>query len=1021
MSTGQPSSADAQSSVKLPDRWITDTPTTARFPHVTRANADEVAPAPISPLGWRIGWTNDALPGVVDGYVRFGITAADEFTWPTPETFGTWGGYFYNQLSLGRLVGVRMPGASAQAIDRAYFGENPDVPPYVADPRDEDAEQTAKLVTVLEAVMGSATYPPYDEYIAFAQRLQRERPDLATMGDAELVSYALTFGGHLRYTWDVYAYVVLGASIGPGAVQGVCEELGRGSDLAGLFGSVGDVVSASSASALWQLSRTVAGSTSLGAEFDRGEDGLLVRMDARTDADAIAFRTEFAELLREHGHRGPNEWDLASPTWRSDPAIALMIIGRLRHQDDSASPSARTASNGADRERLTDELLELAAARGPEMVATFESGLRSGRAYYRMRETGKDAAVRIMDEGRAPLRELGARLAARGVLESADHVFQLLDTELAEVISDPGSFGRIAAERAAIFGRLAELEPPYVVSYPDGAPPIPSWPVRKDEVHAAAAVGEVLHGIGVSSGTATGTARIVHDMARADTLEPGDVMICTTTDPSWVPLFLVAGAVICNVGAREPRGHRHARARRPVRGVRPRRDEPDPRRRRRFGRRQHRRRHHRRAARLRRRRGQDARYCCASLDKVRPCPARSGAGRRWPWPATATPSTRCGSSRTWSAEVLDVAQVRHRHGDGRVQGRRAVGRHVAVVRCRQRRAAQEAGVAAAPGGVELQAVDGVEQRRDVVVVGGVLTGGDVAAQRPPQQRQTGRVVAADRLLEPGDAELVEIVTDASGLADAVRAVGVDHQFDIVAAELAQPAYALPVAVGARSPALADLDLHPGGADVVPPGDLLLELPVGKRREAAGAVQRDVVAAAAAGQGADRYGEQPGGEVPPGDVQGRDRLHVQALGAVIASGAMHGLPGRVDREGRVLAGDLDEMVRDDRFCGGRGVGPADAGVAAGLEGDGDGGDRVPGQRPVGLGFGGGERVDAGGDPVDRRPAGRRPRTHDVPACWRSDRPRRLRRTSRSAARAASAMIVSAGFAAPWVGSVLPSTT
>ena len=32
-------------------------------------------------------------------------------------------------------------------------------------------------------------------------------------------------------------------------------------------------------------------------------------------------------------------------------------------------------------------------------------------------------------------------------------------------------------------------------------------------------------------------------------LEPGDVLVCPITDPSWTPLFLGAVAVVCDAGA----------------------------------------------------------------------------------------------------------------------------------------------------------------------------------------------------------------------------------------------------------------------------------------------------------------------------------------------------------------------------------------------------------------------------------------------------------------------------------------
>jgi pyruvate,water dikinase len=40
---------------------------------------------------------------------------------------------------------------------------------------------------------------------------------------------------------------------------------------------------------------------------------------------------------------------------------------------------------------------------------------------------------------------------------------------------------------------------------------------------------------------------VVSDPAEAD-VEPGDVLVCATTDPSWASLFLVAAAVVIDIG-----------------------------------------------------------------------------------------------------------------------------------------------------------------------------------------------------------------------------------------------------------------------------------------------------------------------------------------------------------------------------------------------------------------------------------------------------------------------------------------
>lgn len=45
-----------------------------------------------------------------------------------------------------------------------------------------------------------------------------------------------------------------------------------------------------------------------------------------------------------------------------------------------------------------------------------------------------------------------------------------------------------------------------------------------------------------------GTARVLRGPADFPRLQPGDVAVCTFTDPSWTPLFRVAGAVVTETG-----------------------------------------------------------------------------------------------------------------------------------------------------------------------------------------------------------------------------------------------------------------------------------------------------------------------------------------------------------------------------------------------------------------------------------------------------------------------------------------
>jgi phosphohistidine swiveling domain-containing protein len=46
----------------------------------------------------------------------------------------------------------------------------------------------------------------------------------------------------------------------------------------------------------------------------------------------------------------------------------------------------------------------------------------------------------------------------------------------------------------------------------------------------------------------TGPARVIDDPAAAH-IEPGEILVASTTDPGWTPLFLTAAALVTETGA----------------------------------------------------------------------------------------------------------------------------------------------------------------------------------------------------------------------------------------------------------------------------------------------------------------------------------------------------------------------------------------------------------------------------------------------------------------------------------------
>jgi phosphohistidine swiveling domain-containing protein len=532
------------------DGWITDTPASARFPVYTRGNADEVGPAPYSPLGWSLTWEQGIAPGTADGWCSLGGFSQEEFSWPVPETFGNWGGYLYNQVSVGRVFGVRAPGASPHIVDEQFFGNNPSVPPYTPDPRDESPERSKAIGARFAEVLATTEQPGYlTDFVALVRAWAEGRPDLQALPDADLVAYGRTASYRQHPTWDVYCMVTVSATVGPSVVGPLAASLGFPNAAAELFSAIGDVASAATAERVWRLSRLARDSERVGAELDTGIDGAIDRLRASGDQAARTFADEFGRLLAVDGHRGPNEWDIASDSWVLRPDLPLGMIDQLRRQDDDQAPQARAAALMTRREQLVAELMH-AVAGDDATKSLLASGLRSGTVFYQAREQVKDAAVRVMLEAKLPFVELGRRLAEHGVIEHPKHVFLLLDRELDEIVTAPEGWRERLARRAADFAELGSRVPPYVVVHGTPTPPISQWRLRADAgTWTKAAAGEELKGLGVSPGVARGRARVAAGLADLTDLEPGDIIVCSTTDPSWVPLFLVAGGVVCDIGA----------------------------------------------------------------------------------------------------------------------------------------------------------------------------------------------------------------------------------------------------------------------------------------------------------------------------------------------------------------------------------------------------------------------------------------------------------------------------------------
>jgi rifampicin phosphotransferase len=256
-----------------------------------------------------------------------------------------------------------------------------------------------------------------------------------------------------------------------------------------------------------------------------------------------AFVAALGRFLDEHGHLGQAFDDIALPSWADEPSILLGELGqRLKHPPERATARAerlrRDAAGKVDevRAKLADQ---------PDTLAKFDAALALARAVGPLTEVHNYWIDRmILARLRTLAMRVGRRLVRESSMEREEDVLFLHVDEIADTIRRPRDRRPLVRERRAEHERQRALTPPRVL----GRPINPDDYGRFDSVPREQGSAGELKGVGASAGVVRGPARVAlgpHDFAR---IQPGDIIVCPASNPSWVPVFAIAGGLVTNTG-----------------------------------------------------------------------------------------------------------------------------------------------------------------------------------------------------------------------------------------------------------------------------------------------------------------------------------------------------------------------------------------------------------------------------------------------------------------------------------------
>jgi len=522
-------------------------------------------PVSVPPCTYTSANISEVLPGVLTPLTASGLKPLDYGFWKTNHDLGLYPGpfpaddrdliflgLFYGRPHLNltrfRHIASQVPGGSAAEFDRPFAGHE----------AGDDAPPSFRLTPRSLATLA--------RFLRNAHRMWRRVPgDLercATVVEAEYTDFRRLDLGVLpletlremieRDREDALQVMVLHiensvmAVVFYEALRSLCTRwLGdpSGATAARLVTGLTTLESARPNRGIFHLYRCVAASSALRDRFLRSPpEHLLEDLRSQADPDTRGFLGELALFLNRFGYRSVNEAELMLPSWDRDPGFVLCMIRNLLQARNPEDPESLEARRSAERRRA---LREARQRLNLPQWRVFRWILSQAQAFIARREKNKALLMMGIHAVKNVFFELSRRLEAQGTLRDGSDLYFLTREEILRLCRDEtfDPYDRIPARRKA-WERNCALRLPETFR---GRPvPLADLPPEAQQEYVGQET--VLTGLGVSPGRVTGRARVITDPRTDAYMEEGEILVAPVTDAGWTPLFLVASALVVDVG-----------------------------------------------------------------------------------------------------------------------------------------------------------------------------------------------------------------------------------------------------------------------------------------------------------------------------------------------------------------------------------------------------------------------------------------------------------------------------------------
>lgn len=500
----------------------------------SRANAAETQPGYVTYLSREPEDRPDEIRAAIGAIVRcFGVTEIPEVRVIKVYHHGY---AYYNMTAVAETLGT-LPGLSTEVIFRSIGyqddeggGEKPGL----------RSTALVRLLPGLPRLLRHLGRQPARaaEVVPVAQRLiARVRREELPRSAGELEALVKEIQARAAEVLNVHITTTLATFALFGLLQQLCNTAEPGVEHALTVGL--DAMSSKELGLeIWKIAEAARRSEAVAKLLLAREPDLLGRLEAMPEGAEV--RAAFARFVDAVGDRTSEEMDLSVPRWEETPEVVFAMAasylesGIDPHRVFADQRRARIAAAARVEKKLS-----------PPLRPILRALLAQTQQFVVLRENLRTVWMKCLSAERRAYLAHAAELVRGGLLEQKEDIFHLKKTEVSRAMAgglDAATAARLVAERRREKELCERLHMPDVVR---GAPPPledllrPSFPDLRQKL---------LSGMGVSPGVITGRARILHSANAAARIEQGDILVATTTDPGWTPLFAMARGLVMERG-----------------------------------------------------------------------------------------------------------------------------------------------------------------------------------------------------------------------------------------------------------------------------------------------------------------------------------------------------------------------------------------------------------------------------------------------------------------------------------------